>query len=165
VDLGAPETNSATGQIEKDQNGEAVLNYNMVIPNTLLRYFPSGMLEIELANRNDYCSFGPMRARGANYRWSLWENPGESSWLRAPGRLRARPFLAFEYAWKVVNRLYNSLSIPKVLIPETGKAKILLSIGEILISKKTSRPLTEITDLVDSRTCQLLKEIYKRVTA
>jgi hypothetical protein len=215
------------------------------------------------------------------------------------------PFLAFEYAWKVVNRLYNSLSIPKVLIPETGKerdatakestlhlfkeldatskvieenrldirklcdcvlevsdpeylpgkrgfitfdesppeeagelrksavekcerlakavtasnyeeasealvetllsvrnarvhaaflkpgarsnvggepvtvrttvgrrdyeiqivAKILLSIGKILISKKTSRPLTEITELVDSRTCQLLKEIYKRVTA
>jgi hypothetical protein len=44
-------------------------------------------------------------------------------------------------------------------------AKILLSIGKILISKKTSRPLTEITELVDSRTCQLLKEIYKRVTA
>ena len=36
--------------------------------------------------------------------------------------------------------------------------------GSILISKKTSRPLTEITELVDSRTCQLVMEIYTRVT-
>jgi solute:Na+ symporter, SSS family len=43
-----PETNPATGQIIKDQNGEAVLNYNMVIPNMLLHYFPSGMLRIGL---------------------------------------------------------------------------------------------------------------------
>jgi SSS family solute:Na+ symporter len=43
-----PETNAATGQIVKDQNGEVVLNYNMVIPNMLLHYFPSGMLGIGL---------------------------------------------------------------------------------------------------------------------
>ena len=33
------------------------------------------------------------------------------------------PFLAFEYAWKVVNRLYNSLSIPKVRDQKTGKTR------------------------------------------
>jgi SSS family solute:Na+ symporter len=43
-----PESNPATGQIVKDQNGETVLNYNMVIPNMLLYYFPSGILGIGL---------------------------------------------------------------------------------------------------------------------
>src|SRR6202007_1546173 len=43
-----PETNPETGQIVKDDKGQPVLNYNMVIPNMLLRYFPSGMLGIGL---------------------------------------------------------------------------------------------------------------------
>jgi solute:Na+ symporter, SSS family len=43
-----PQTNPETGQIVKDDNGQPVLNYNMVIPNMLLHYFPSGMLGIGL---------------------------------------------------------------------------------------------------------------------
>jgi solute:Na+ symporter, SSS family len=43
-----PETNPETGQIVKDDKGQPILNYNMVIPNMLLRYFPSGMLGIGL---------------------------------------------------------------------------------------------------------------------
>ena len=43
-----PQTNPETGQIVKDEKGEPVLYYNMVIPNMLLRYFPSGMLGIGL---------------------------------------------------------------------------------------------------------------------
>lgn len=31
------------------------------------------------------------------------------------------PFLSFEYSWKVLNRLYNSIPIPKVFDPEKGK--------------------------------------------
>jgi hypothetical protein len=31
------------------------------------------------------------------------------------------PFLAFEYAWKVINRLHNALTIPKTHDPATGK--------------------------------------------
>src|ERR1700739_3703762 len=48
VSLIPPETNPETGQIVKDDKGQPVLNYNMVIPNMLLRYFPSGMLGIGL---------------------------------------------------------------------------------------------------------------------
>jgi hypothetical protein len=33
------------------------------------------------------------------------------------------PFQAFEYAWKVLNRLYNLLSVPKIVVPETNKKK------------------------------------------
>lgn len=32
----------------KDQSGKVVLDYNMVIPNMLLHYFPSGMLGLGL---------------------------------------------------------------------------------------------------------------------
>lgn len=42
-------------------------------------------------------------------------------------------------------------------------AKIMLSIGKILISAKTSMPPQEIEDLVNSRTSQLVIEMYKRV--
>jgi solute:Na+ symporter, SSS family len=43
-----PQTNPETGQIVKNEKGQPILNYNMVIPNMLLRYFPSGMLGIGL---------------------------------------------------------------------------------------------------------------------
>ena len=43
-----PQTNPETGQIVKDESGKVVLDYNMVIPNMLLHYFPSGMLGIGL---------------------------------------------------------------------------------------------------------------------
>jgi solute:Na+ symporter, SSS family len=42
------QTNPETGQIVKDEQGQPVLNYNMVIPNMLLHYFPSGLLGIGL---------------------------------------------------------------------------------------------------------------------
>jgi len=42
------ETNPQTGEILKDEKGQPVLNYNLVIPNMLLKYFPSGMLGIGL---------------------------------------------------------------------------------------------------------------------
>jgi solute:Na+ symporter, SSS family len=42
------ETNPQTGEIVKDDKGQPVLNYNLVIPNMLLKYFPSGMLGIGL---------------------------------------------------------------------------------------------------------------------
>jgi len=37
-----------TGQVERDKNGNLVLDYNMIIPQMLLHYFPSGMLGIGL---------------------------------------------------------------------------------------------------------------------
>src|SRR6202035_2074321 len=43
-----PQTNPETGQIVKDESGKVVLDYNMVIPNMLLHYFPSGMLGLGL---------------------------------------------------------------------------------------------------------------------
>jgi hypothetical protein len=43
-----PQTNPETGEIVKDQSGKVVLDYNMVIPNMLLHYFPSGMLGLGL---------------------------------------------------------------------------------------------------------------------
>ncbi len=33
------------------------------------------------------------------------------------------PFLAFEYAWKVINGLYNSVPVPKILVSESGKTR------------------------------------------
>jgi hypothetical protein len=38
--------------------------------------------------KKEQCPLGPRRA---NYRWSLGENPGGYSQLRAPGRLRTAP--------------------------------------------------------------------------
>ena len=43
-----PQTNPETGEIVKDESGKVVLDYNMVIPNMLLHYFPSGMLGLGL---------------------------------------------------------------------------------------------------------------------
>jgi solute:Na+ symporter, SSS family len=43
-----PETNPETGEVVKDKSGKVVLDYNMVIPNMLLHYFPSGMLGLGL---------------------------------------------------------------------------------------------------------------------
>jgi SSS family solute:Na+ symporter len=43
-----PQTNPETGHVVKDQSGKVVLDYNMVIPNMLLHYFPSGMLGLGL---------------------------------------------------------------------------------------------------------------------
>jgi SSS family solute:Na+ symporter len=43
-----PQTNPETGQVVKDESGKVVLDYNMVIPNMLLHYFPSGMLGLGL---------------------------------------------------------------------------------------------------------------------
>jgi solute:Na+ symporter, SSS family len=43
-----PQTNPETGEIVKDEKGQPVLNYNMVIPNMLLHYFPSGILGVGL---------------------------------------------------------------------------------------------------------------------
>src|ERR1700730_13190840 len=37
-----------TGQVVKDKEGNAVLDYNTVIPRMLLHYFPSGMLGLGL---------------------------------------------------------------------------------------------------------------------
>ncbi|MBV9672018.1 MAG: sodium:solute symporter family protein [Verrucomicrobia bacterium] len=42
------QTNPVTGKVVRDKNGEVVLDYNMVIPNMLLHYFPSGMLGLGL---------------------------------------------------------------------------------------------------------------------
>jgi hypothetical protein len=33
------------------------------------------------------------------------------------------PYVAFEYGWKVVNRLYNQLKVPKQTDPQTGKKR------------------------------------------
>jgi hypothetical protein len=33
------------------------------------------------------------------------------------------PYVAFEYGWKVVNRLYNQLKVPKQIDPKTGKKR------------------------------------------
>jgi hypothetical protein len=33
------------------------------------------------------------------------------------------PYVAFEYGWKVVNRLYNELKVPKQIDPKTGKKR------------------------------------------
>src|SRR6202035_5060672 len=43
-----PQTNPETGEIVKDESGKVVLDYNLVIPNMLLHYFPSGMLGLGL---------------------------------------------------------------------------------------------------------------------
>jgi SSS family solute:Na+ symporter len=43
-----PQTNPETGEVVKDQNGKVVLDYNLVIPNMLLHYFPNGMLGLGL---------------------------------------------------------------------------------------------------------------------
>ena len=43
-----PQTNPETGEVVKDQNGKGVLDYNLVIPNMLLHYFPNGMLGLGL---------------------------------------------------------------------------------------------------------------------
>jgi SSS family solute:Na+ symporter len=43
-----PQTNPETGEVVKDQSGKVVLDYNMVIPNMLLHYFPTGMLGLGL---------------------------------------------------------------------------------------------------------------------
>jgi solute:Na+ symporter, SSS family len=40
--------NAETGQVVRDKNGNLELDYNMIIPQMLLRYFPSGMLGIGL---------------------------------------------------------------------------------------------------------------------
>ncbi len=42
------QTSPETGQVVKDKDGNVVLDYNMIIPQMLLRYFPSGMLGIGL---------------------------------------------------------------------------------------------------------------------
>ncbi|MBV8969379.1 MAG: sodium:solute symporter family protein [Verrucomicrobia bacterium] len=43
-----PQTNPVTGQIVTDADGKPVLDYNMVIPRMLERYFPNGMLGLGL---------------------------------------------------------------------------------------------------------------------
>jgi solute:Na+ symporter, SSS family len=43
-----PQTNPETGEVVKDKSGKVVLDYNMVIPNMLLHFFPSGMLGLGL---------------------------------------------------------------------------------------------------------------------
>jgi solute:Na+ symporter, SSS family len=48
VSLIAPQVNVETGQVVKDKEGNAVLDYNTVIPQMLLHYFPSGMLGLGL---------------------------------------------------------------------------------------------------------------------
>jgi solute:Na+ symporter, SSS family len=40
--------NERTGQVVRDKDGRVVLDYNMVIPNMLLHYFPAGMLGLGL---------------------------------------------------------------------------------------------------------------------
>lgn len=40
--------NAETGQVVRDKDGNLVLDYNMIIPQMLFRYFPSGMLGIGL---------------------------------------------------------------------------------------------------------------------
>jgi SSS family solute:Na+ symporter len=40
--------NEATGQPQLDQNGKAVLDYDLAIPNMLLHYFPTGILGLGL---------------------------------------------------------------------------------------------------------------------
>ncbi|HZD77415.1 MAG TPA: sodium:solute symporter family protein [Acidobacteriaceae bacterium] len=40
--------NAITGEPEVDQNGKPVLNYDLAIPNMLLRYFPTGILGLGL---------------------------------------------------------------------------------------------------------------------
>ena len=44
----APQVNVETGQVVKDKAGNPVLDYNTVIPQMLLHYFPSGMLGLGL---------------------------------------------------------------------------------------------------------------------
>jgi solute:Na+ symporter, SSS family len=44
----APQVNVETGQVVKDKEGNPVLDYNTVIPQMLLHYFPSGMLGLGL---------------------------------------------------------------------------------------------------------------------
>jgi SSS family solute:Na+ symporter len=44
----APQVNVETGQVVQDKEGNAVLDYNTVIPRMLLHYFPSGMLGLGL---------------------------------------------------------------------------------------------------------------------
>jgi SSS family solute:Na+ symporter len=48
VSLIPEQVSPETGQVVKDKNGTPVLDYNMVIPQMLLHYFPSGMLGIGL---------------------------------------------------------------------------------------------------------------------
>ncbi|HEY0792570.1 MAG TPA: sodium:solute symporter family protein [Chthoniobacterales bacterium] len=43
-----PQKNAKTGDVVKDKDGHVVLDYNLVIPNMLLHYFPSGMLGVGL---------------------------------------------------------------------------------------------------------------------
>jgi solute:Na+ symporter, SSS family len=42
------QVSAETGEVVRDKNGNLVLDYNMIIPQMLLRYFPSGMLGIGL---------------------------------------------------------------------------------------------------------------------
>jgi SSS family solute:Na+ symporter len=44
----SPQVNVETGQVVKDKEGKTVLDYNTVIPQMLLHYFPSGMLGLGL---------------------------------------------------------------------------------------------------------------------
>jgi SSS family solute:Na+ symporter len=48
LQLIAPQVNVQTGQVVKDKEGNAVLDYNTIIPRMLLHYFPSGMLGLGL---------------------------------------------------------------------------------------------------------------------
>jgi SSS family solute:Na+ symporter len=41
-------TNPETGEIVKDSEGKVVLDYDLVIPNMLLHYFPTGVLGLGL---------------------------------------------------------------------------------------------------------------------
>ncbi len=41
-------TNGATGEVVRDSDGKVVLDYDLAIPNMLLRYFPSGLLGLGL---------------------------------------------------------------------------------------------------------------------
>jgi SSS family solute:Na+ symporter len=43
-----PQVSPRTGQVVRDKEGKEVLDYNLVIPQMLLHYFPSGMLGIGL---------------------------------------------------------------------------------------------------------------------
>jgi SSS family solute:Na+ symporter len=43
-----PQINERTGKVVRDKDGRVVLDYNMVIPNMLLHYFPAGMLGLGL---------------------------------------------------------------------------------------------------------------------
>ena len=48
AELLPPQVNARTGQVVRDKDGKVVLDYNLVIPNMLLHYFPAGMLGLGL---------------------------------------------------------------------------------------------------------------------